>query len=198
MNFTPAQMTELTSQMWNEAIELPSFLMFNNQQKAYRTVARVGNILPDGSLKDSKKEAAYWHQDGNFWGEGKKHIFNCLHTKEQPTYGGDTYVMDLVGGAQFLKNQKPKIYRRLYELIGELNLESINDFKLYNATNTMDISTVTHHSLINPFRDGKGEVLFLSVHRLLDKQTLQPVDDLTISQIHDVMEKQMGFYAHKW
>lgn len=81
VDFGPQQMTAFTSKMWNEAIELPVFLMFNNQDPSYKTVARVGNVLADGTLKDSQKEAAYWHQDGNFWGEGKKHIFNCLHSK---------------------------------------------------------------------------------------------------------------------
>lgn len=60
----------------------------------------MGNVLPDGNLKDSAKEATYWHQDGNFWGsDGGKHLFNFLHAKEIPTRGGDTWVMDLVKGA---------------------------------------------------------------------------------------------------
>jgi taurine dioxygenase len=53
----------------------------------------------DGTLKDSSKEAIYWHQDGDFWGVDKKHIFNCLHTKVIPTTGGNTVVMDLVKAA---------------------------------------------------------------------------------------------------
>ena len=53
----------------------------------------------------------------------------------------------------------------------------------------MDISTVTHHNLINPFKDGKGEVLFLSIHKLLEKKTLQPAHDFSISQIHEILEK---------
>jgi len=54
-------------------------------------------------MKDSQKEAAYWHQDGNFWGPGKNHVFNVLQTKIEPMSGGSTHVMDLVEGARFIK-----------------------------------------------------------------------------------------------
>jgi hypothetical protein len=122
-------------------------------------------------LKDSQKEAAYWHQDGNFWGEDKKHIFNCLHTREEPHEGGDTHVMDLVLGAEFLKSQKPQVYEQVQKLTGLLNIEDINDFKLYNAKNTMGIESVTKHKLIkNNGRKGE-EVLFLSVQKLVNTES---------------------------
>ena len=54
VDFSPKQMTDFTSRMWSEAIELPAFLMFNNQDPSYKTVARVGNILADGTIKDSQ------------------------------------------------------------------------------------------------------------------------------------------------
>lgn len=47
--------------------------------------------------------------------------------------------MDLVEGANFLRTKKPTLYNRLKELLGVLNIEDINDFKLYNAKNTMNI-----------------------------------------------------------
>ncbi len=81
VDFNEEQMIQFTKEIWDEIIELPKFLCFNNQDEKYKQVARVGNIQLDGTLKDSQKEAAYWHQDGNFWGEDKKHIFNCLHTR---------------------------------------------------------------------------------------------------------------------
>ena len=86
-------------------------------------MTRVGNVLLDGTLKDSAKEAMYWHQDGNFWGDGGKHLFNFLHTREIPTRGGDTWVMDLVKGAQFIKEKKPELYEKMKQITGELNYE---------------------------------------------------------------------------
>ncbi len=76
--------------------------------------------------------------------------------------------MDLVRGAEFLKTQKPKIFEQIQKLIGLLNVEDINDFKLYNAKNTMGIESLTKHKLIkNNGRKGE-DVLFLSVHKLVN------------------------------
>jgi len=99
--------------LFDSAVTLPKQLAFNNQDPVYKCVTRVGNVLLDGTLKDSAKEAMYWHQDGNFWGDGGKHLFNFLHTREIPTRGGDTWVMDLVKGAQFLKEKKPELYKKM-------------------------------------------------------------------------------------
>lgn len=70
----------------------------------------------DGTLKkDAQKEADYWHQDGDFWGEQKdlKNIYNCLHTKEEPDFGGETHILDMVNGAEFLKTKRFDVYKRL-------------------------------------------------------------------------------------
>lgn len=79
--------------------------------------------------------------------------------------------MDLVLGAEFLKNQKPQFYEQVQKLTGLLNIEDINDFKLYNAKNTMGIESVTKHKLIkNNGRKGE-EVLFLSVQKLVNTES---------------------------
>lgn len=69
VNFNEKDMYEFTKGVWDQVILLPSFLAFNNQDPIYKQVARVGNVLQNGTLKESQKEAAYWHQDGDFWGE---------------------------------------------------------------------------------------------------------------------------------
>jgi taurine dioxygenase len=75
-------MVAFTKGIWGSVIQLPEYLTFNNQDQSYTQVARVGNVKLDGTLKDSQREANYWHQDGDFWGEGNNFIFNCLHTRE--------------------------------------------------------------------------------------------------------------------
>ncbi len=45
----------------NELVVLPKELSFNNKDERYPEIARIGNILIDGSLKDSTKEAIVWH-----------------------------------------------------------------------------------------------------------------------------------------
>jgi hypothetical protein len=45
----------------NELVILPPELSFNNKDPKYPAIARVGNVLMDGTIKDSKKEATIWH-----------------------------------------------------------------------------------------------------------------------------------------
>lgn len=44
-----------------EVVILPIEFAFNNRDPKYPAITRVGNVLMDGTLKDSSKEAAYWH-----------------------------------------------------------------------------------------------------------------------------------------
>jgi hypothetical protein len=44
-----------------ELIVLPNELSFNNKDPRYPPIARIGNVLLNDSLKDSLKEASYWH-----------------------------------------------------------------------------------------------------------------------------------------
>lgn len=48
-------MVEFTKGFFGSAIELPSYLAFNNQDPSYKQVARVGNMKLDGTIKDSQK-----------------------------------------------------------------------------------------------------------------------------------------------
>jgi hypothetical protein len=45
----------------DELVILPKELSFNNKDPRYPQIARIGNILMDGSLKDSSREAIIWH-----------------------------------------------------------------------------------------------------------------------------------------
>jgi hypothetical protein len=84
--------------------------------------------------------------------------------------------MDLVQGAEFLRTQKPHIYEKIQKLIGLLDIEEIEDFKLYNAKNTLGIESMTKHKLIkNNGRKGE-EVLFLSVMNLVNLENSSPSD----------------------
>jgi hypothetical protein len=44
-----------------DLVVLPPSLSFNNKDPKYPPLTRVGNILVDGSLKDSSREAIVWH-----------------------------------------------------------------------------------------------------------------------------------------
>ena len=55
VDFNEEQMIQFTKEIWDEIIELPKFLCFNNQDDKYKQVARGGNVQLDGTLKDSQK-----------------------------------------------------------------------------------------------------------------------------------------------
>jgi len=80
---------------FGEAILLPKGLRFNNTEKEYPEIARVSNILADGTLLQNHKAAEYWHSDGDFWQAGKNYIFNFLYSEIVPKEGGQTAFVDL-------------------------------------------------------------------------------------------------------
>lgn len=67
-----------------------------NKDIQYPEVCRVGNVMMDGSIKDSSKEAIYYHSDGDFFEDNHKGLFNVMHSVEQPEIGGETLFVDMI------------------------------------------------------------------------------------------------------
>jgi hypothetical protein len=104
VNLKSGELSELTKMMGDEIIHIPKEMLKNNIEEENPEVVRIGNILPDGSTKDSKKEGDHWHQDGSLY--CKHHmsrIITLLHTKVQPLSGGSTIFMDLQNAWEFYK-----------------------------------------------------------------------------------------------
>ena len=106
----PKDLFEFTKGVFDEIFVLPSSMAFQNQDKEHREVSRIGNVLVDGSLKDAKNEAVYYHSDGNYLGPQNNSLFNVMHSVEEPDEGGATWFIDLVKAVSFLKENNPKIY----------------------------------------------------------------------------------------
>jgi hypothetical protein len=45
----------------DDILYLPKEFALGNFDEKYPEVSRIGNIMPDGSLKDSKYEGSIWH-----------------------------------------------------------------------------------------------------------------------------------------
>ena len=99
----PKELLQLTKGIFDEIFILPYSMAFKNQDKEHREVSRIGNVLVDGTLKDTKNEAVYYHSDGNFLGAKNNNLFNVMHSVEEPDEGGDTWFIDLVKAVDFLK-----------------------------------------------------------------------------------------------
>ena len=82
----------------------------------------------DGSIKETFKDANFWHLDGEFWRPEDTLIFNLLHIKEVPEKDGDTLFLDLVESYQHLKKNYPEILERAKTLQVKVDLLKIPDF----------------------------------------------------------------------
>jgi len=56
-----ADLIRVAETFGDELVILPKELSFNNKDPRFPQIARIGNILMDGSLKDSSREAIIWH-----------------------------------------------------------------------------------------------------------------------------------------
>ena len=83
------------TQRFGDPVLLPKGLRFNNTLEEYPELARVSNILPDGTLLKQHQAAEYWHVDGDFWQPGQNYIFNFLYSVQVPDQGGRTGFADL-------------------------------------------------------------------------------------------------------
>lgn len=61
VDLNEADLITLAKKFGDEVVVLPEELSFNNKDLRYPPIARIGNILLDGTLKDSAKEATVWH-----------------------------------------------------------------------------------------------------------------------------------------
>ena len=109
-----------------EAVLLPEGLRFNNTQEQYPELARVSNILPDGTLLKSHKAAEYWHSDGDFWQPGRNYLFNLLYSMIVPEQGGETGFADLRMAYDSLDESLKK---RIEDLQVIVSCDDIPDFK---------------------------------------------------------------------
>lgn len=109
-----------------EAVLLPVGLRFNNTLKQYPELARVSNILPDGTLLKAHKAAEYWHSDGDFWQPGRNYLFNLLYSSIVPEKGGETGFADLRLAYASLDES---IKQRIENLNVIVSCDDIPDFK---------------------------------------------------------------------
>jgi hypothetical protein len=96
VTFGPKDLLKLTEKMGDEVVDLPPFFTaFENEPDAPQ-ILRVGNLLLDGTTKDSRKESTEWHQDGSKYSKPHEaRIINLLQSKIVPEQGGSTLFIDL-------------------------------------------------------------------------------------------------------
>ena len=189
VNFSEEQLINFASKFGYELVVLPKELSFNNKDSRYPPIARVGNILLDGSIKDSTKEATVWHQDGNFWNPSDSYIFNFLHTKVLPETGGDTWFIDILSGSEKFRQEKPEVYEALKRFKVKVETAKIPDFIPF-IKEGMDLRT-TYHDVVHTHPFIEKELLFLSN----PNHSIEGEPPLTLQELQKFVIDQ-GIYAH--
>jgi taurine dioxygenase len=111
-------------------IQLPEALGFNNREVGAEHIVRVGNVNHDGTIRPSWQAAEYWHQDGDFWPDGKHIVWNCLTSRIKPKVGGFTGFLDLVKG---FDNLSEEAQNELENAKTVVTLSDIQDFQYVKA-----------------------------------------------------------------
>jgi taurine dioxygenase len=124
-NLTKDEIMAITER-FGQPVYLPESLRFNNTYKEYPALARISNVLPDGTLLEQHKGAEYWHSDGDFWGPRRNYIFNFLYAETVPPVGGGTGLVDLRRAYRRLDNITQEEIKDLQVIV---KCEDIPDFK---------------------------------------------------------------------
>lgn len=77
-----------------EIIELTDGTQFGEREGELRTVVRVSNMKPDGTIMSGHKGAIEWHTDSDFCPAPYNRTFNFLYAEVVPDQGGETLFAD--------------------------------------------------------------------------------------------------------
>ncbi|CAA6829546.1 MAG: Putative taurine catabolism dioxygenase [uncultured Aureispira sp.] len=171
---------------------LPEALRFNNTKREHPELARVSNILPDGTLLKDHTAAEYWHSDGDFWQPGQNYIFNVLYSLIVPKVGGDTGFVDLELAYNSLSEDLKK---KIENLEITVSCDEIPDFKDIKPE---DRQPDALHRIKHEHIETKKIGLYLG-HLFAKLNDLAPAESDTImGQLTQAIENPANQYVHKW
>ncbi len=171
---------------------LPEALRFNNTKKEYPELARVSNILPDGTLIKSHKAAEYWHSDGDFWQPGQNYIFNLLYSQVVPAVGGETGFADLRMAYESLSSE---LKERIEDLEVIVCCDEIPDFK---DTKPEDRQPDAYHRIKHVHAETQMTGLYIGHTLAKIKDLPQAESEEIIRQLVKEIERPANQYMHKW
>jgi taurine dioxygenase len=185
------ELVQLTER-FGEPVKLPEALRFNNTYKAYPQVARVSNILPDGTLLQGHKAAEHWHSDGDFWQPRRNFLFNFLYSKTAPAQGGDTGFVDLRTAYESLD---PAIKAEIQGLKVAVSCDEIPDFKdVSPQEREPDAYHQIKHSHIETGRVG----LYIGHAKATIHGVSSSESDRIMGQLVAAIEDPVHQHMHEW
>lgn len=175
-----------------EPVLLPKGLRFNNTQNEYPELARVSNLLPDGTLITEHKAAEYWHSDGDFWQPGKNYLFNLLYSLIVPDQGGATGFSDL---RLAYKSLDETIRRRIRNLQVIVSCDEIPDFKDTHPDERQPdaVHPITHRHI----ETGQIGLYFGHTFATILNLSKDESDEI-IRELVAAIERPENQYIHQW
>lgn len=190
-NLSARDLVTLTKRFGTPVL-LPEGLRFNNTEDEYPELARVSNILPDGSLLNDHKAAEYWHSDGDFWQPGSNYLFNLLYSLKVPEQGGGTGFSDLRLAYATLQDT---VKRRIKDLKVIVSCDEIPDFKdtPVEQREPDAIHSITHRHV----ETGRIGLYFGHTLARINNLSKHESDEI-ISSLVDAIERPENQYIHQW
>ena len=190
-NLNEEELIHFTKQFGSPVL-LPGALRFNNIKKEYPELARVSNILPDGTLLKDHKAAEYWHSDGDFWQPGQNYIFNFGYSLIVPEVGGDTGFVDLRVAYNSLSDALKKKIENLEVIV---SCDEIPDFKDIKPE---DRQPDACHRIKHEHQETKQTGLYIGHLFAKIKGLPQAESERIIRQLAQEIENTSNQYIHKW
>jgi taurine dioxygenase len=187
---SPRELRDFTSR-WGEVVELPVGLALDNQEPGLRSITRVGNIRPDGSIIPSMRFAEYWHHDGDFWAAEQHHIINFLSSVEIPAVGGNTGFLDFRLAYEKLE---PSQKAELEGAFICVRASEISDFK---GAAPHEIPPDVRHPVLLPHPSTGEFALYLPD----SSSGIQKRDGQcwgTVESLIDSIRQKLGIFEHVW
>ncbi|MEM0953249.1 MAG: TauD/TfdA family dioxygenase [Pseudomonadota bacterium] len=177
---------------FGEPVLLPKGLRFNNTLDEYPELARVSNLLPDGTLIKQHQAAEYWHVDGDFWQPGQNYIFNFLYSVKVPDRGGRTGFADLRNAFDALDDG---LKSRIKDLQFLSSCAAIPDFEVASPDEYLPDA---YHNVTHRHVETGRQGLYVNypttkIHGLSDRESEEILEAL-----FEVIESPQNTYQHEW
>lgn len=185
------QLVALTRRFGNP-LHLPEGLRFNNTYAEYPEIARVSNVLPDGSLLKNHKAAEYWHSDGDFWQPEDNYLFNFLYAEVVPPVGGETGFSDLREAYNLLSEE---VQTRIEDLSVLVRCDDIPDFK---DSSEEEKQPDARHRIKHVHPETGQTGLYFGHTKALIEGVPQAEADHILSHLVRAIEDPSTQYIHQW
>ncbi|MFK7797953.1 MAG: TauD/TfdA dioxygenase family protein [Aureispira sp.] len=180
------------TERFGRPLHLPEGLRFNNTEKEYPALARVSNILPDGTLLKGHKAAEYWHSDGDFWQPGDNYIFNFLYSKIVPQEGGQTGFVDL----RWAYEQLPAATQE--ELIDKTVLVSCDDIPDFKDATEEERQPDALHKIKHEHIETQRVGLYFGHAKAAVHNVAPETSDRLMGELVAAIENPSIQYIHEW